>query len=115
MSQKQGAPAMNPDSPKSIQTVPMTSPRQVAGWKRWHHKSRILLMILAAAALIIYLVCTGLAKQYAGLGAALCAVACGLFLIWHAIHVFTEEDAIDEKLLNQTATSSPPLNPADQK
>jgi hypothetical protein len=71
------------------------------GWKHWHLKSRYLLMLLAAIAIIVYLFQAGLAKQYAGLGAALCVVSCGLFLVWHAIHVFTEEDAFDEQQLKQ--------------
>jgi|HubBroStandDraft_5_1064220.scaffolds.fasta_scaffold139361_2 divalent metal cation (Fe/Co/Zn/Cd) transporter len=81
-----------------------------AGWKRWHHKSRIVLMLLGAVAVIVYLFQAGLAKQYAGLGAALCVIACGGFLVWHAIHLFTEEDAFDEQQL--AATSS---NPADKE
>lgn len=54
-------------------------------------------MLLAVIAIIVYLVQAGLAKQYAGAGAALCVIACGGFLIWHAIHMFAEEDAIQEK------------------
>jgi hypothetical protein len=84
-------------------------------WKHWHSKSRIILMLLGAIAVIVYLFQAGLAKQYAGLGAALCAVACGLFLVWHAIHVFAEEDAFDEQQLNQATGSSPRLNPADKE
>jgi hypothetical protein len=72
----------------------------VAGWKHWHHKSRIILMLLGAVAIIVYLVQSGLAKQYAGLGAALCAVTCGLFMVWHVVHLFTEEDVIEEQQIN---------------
>jgi hypothetical protein len=84
-------------------------------WKHWHFKSRIVLMLLGALAVIIYVFQAGLAKQYAGLGAALCAVACGLFLVWHAIHLFAEQDALDEQQLNEAAGSSPQLNPADKE
>ena len=100
--------------------VPTTKPSQsggrpVAGWKHWHLKSRVILMLLGAIAVIVYLVQAGLAKQYAGLGAALCAVACGGFLVWHAIHVFAEEDAIEEQEINKAPASSPQPNPADKE
>jgi hypothetical protein len=75
--------------------------RPVAGWKRWHLKSRVVLMLLGVIAVVVYLFQAGLAKEYAGLGAALCAVACGGFLVWHAIHVFTEEDAVEEREINK--------------
>ena len=77
-----------------------------AGWKHWHLKSRFILMLLGVIAVIIYLFQAGLAKQYAGLGAALCAVAYGLFLVWHAVHLFAEQDALDEQLQNQATPSS---------
>ncbi len=100
--------------------VPTTKPgqpleRPVAGWKHWHLKSRVILILLGAIAVIVYLFQAGLAKQYAGLGAALCAVACGGFLVWHAIHVFAEEDEIEEQQINQATDSSPRLNPADKE
>jgi hypothetical protein len=72
-----------------------------SGLKRWHHKSRFVLILLGAVAVIVYLFQAGLAKQYAGLGAALCAVACGLFLVWHAVHVFIEEDKVEEQQINK--------------
>lgn len=71
--------------------------RSVARCKRWHFRSRFFLMFLGAVAIIVYLVRSGLAKQYEGLGAALCAVACGLFMVWHAIHLFTEQDKYEEQ------------------
>jgi len=100
--------------------VPTTKPSQpggrpVAGWKRWHLKSRVILMLLGAIAVIVYLCQAGLAKQYEGLGAALCAVACGGFLVWHAVHVFVEEDAVEEQQINRATDSSPQLNPADKE
>jgi divalent metal cation (Fe/Co/Zn/Cd) transporter len=75
----------------------MSDKKSASGWKQLHHKSRIILMLLAVVGIIVYLFQAGLAKQYAGLGAALCVIACGGFLVWHAVHVFIEEDAIDEK------------------
>jgi len=100
--------------------VPTTKPSQpggrpVAVWKRWHLKSRVILILLGAIAVIVYLFQAGLAKEYAGLGAALCAVACGGFLVWHAVHVFAEEDAVEEQQINQATDSSPQLNPADKE
>jgi divalent metal cation (Fe/Co/Zn/Cd) transporter len=75
----------------------MSDKKSAAGWRHLHHKSRIILMLLAVVGIIVYLVQAGLAKQYAGLGAALCVIACGGFLVWHAVHLFVEQDAIDEK------------------
>ena len=100
--------------------VPTTKPgkpdgRPVAGWKRWHLKSRVILILLGIIAVIVYLFQAGLAKEYAGLGAALCAVACGGFLVWHAVHVFAEEDAVEEQQINHETDSSPQLNPADKE
>jgi hypothetical protein len=79
-------------------------------WKRLHFKSRIVLMLLAAIAVIVYLLRSGLARQYEGLGAALCAVACGGFLVWHVIHLFAEQDELQEQQLheNQTNPTMPP-------
>jgi hypothetical protein len=71
--------------------------------------------LLGAIAVIVYLFQAGLAKEYAGLGAALCAVACGGFLVWHAVHVFAEEDAVEEQQINQATDSSPQLNPVNKE
>ena len=89
----------------------MSDKKDKSGWKHWHRKSRIILMLLGAVAIIVYLFQAGLAKQYAGLGAALCVIACGGFLIWHAIHLFAEQDALDEQQLNQADKAT---NPAEQ-
>jgi hypothetical protein len=80
---------------------------------RWKHRSSILLMLLGAVAIVVYLLRSGLAKQYEGLGAALCVVALGGFLIWHLVHLFTEQDAIDEQQF-RAKPSSPQPNPAEQ-
>ena len=86
-------------------------------WRHWHFKSRIVLMILGAIAIIVYLVRSGLGKQYEGLGAALCVVACGGFLVWHVIHLFAEQDQLQEQQLhaNQATVSSPQPNPSGQE
>ncbi|HXC34901.1 MAG TPA: hypothetical protein VNV43_03450 [Candidatus Acidoferrales bacterium] len=80
------------DNTKSIQ------PSRVARWRRWHLKSRIFLMLLAVVAIVVYLVPAGSANEFKGIGAALCVLACGGFLIWHAIHFFAEQDKVDEKV-----------------
>jgi hypothetical protein len=74
-------------------------------------------MSLGAIAVITYLLRSGLGKQYEGIGAALCAVACGGFLVWHAIHLFAEQDALEEEQLheNQETISSPQPNPTGQE
>ena len=120
---KEEQPATNSGNPKSIQTIPATQPGRpggqpaasVASWKRWHFRSRIILMLLAAVAVIVYLMRSGLAKEYEGIGAALCAVACGGFLVWHAIHLFAEQDAFDEQQQNQATSSAPLPNPVENK
>jgi hypothetical protein len=90
--------------------------KKIARWRRWHFKSRIILMLLGAAAIIVYLLRSGLAKQYEGVGAALCAIACGCFLIWHLVHLFAEENAVEEREIdinppdNQTNPTAPPPN-----
>ncbi len=95
-------------SPPGERLQPTTSV-SAARWKRWHSKSSIILMLLGAFAVIVYLLRSGLARQYEGLGAALCAVACGGFLVWHTIHLFAEEDVLEEQLIHgtQTTVSSP--------
>ena len=117
--------AVNADSTKSTQAAPAAGfgqpggrprPATVSRWKRWKFRSSIILMLLGAIAIIVYLVLTGLAKQYMGLGAALCAIALGGFLIWHAMHMFLEQDVIEEQQINkdQATPSSPQQNPADK-
>jgi hypothetical protein len=88
-----------------------------ARWKRWKLKSSIILMLLGAVAVIVYLFRAGLAKQYEGLGAALCVIACGGFLVWHVIHLFAEQDVIEEQKINvnQATVSPSQSNQADKK
>lgn len=119
--------AIKADRTKSIEAVRATKSGQpaerlrpttpIARWKRLHFKSSIILMSLGAIAVIVYLLRSGLGQQYEGLGAALCAIACGGFLVWHAIHLFAEQDALEEQQLhvNQATVSSPQPNPAGQE
>ena len=109
------------DSTKSTQTVPATKPSQPGGrlppatpvshWKRWKFRSSIFLMVLGATAIIVYLVLAGLAKQYAGLGVALCVIAVFSFLVWHAMQVFLEEDVIEEQTINKDHSGTNPTAP----
>ena len=101
-------PDRSGESPRSTTTV--------AHWKRWKFKSSIILMVVGALAVIAYLLLSGLAKQYEGLGAALCAIACGGFLVWHTVHLFAEQDVLEEQQINVTeeAASPPQPNPAGQ-
>lgn len=81
----------------------------VAHWKRWHFKSSIILMLIGACAVIVYLLRSGLGKELEGLGAALCAVVCGGFLVWHTIHLFAEQDALEQQQpYAPQATAAPP-------
>jgi hypothetical protein len=65
-------------------------------------------MVLGAAAIIVFLVLNGLAKQYAGVGTALCVIACGGFLVWHAVHLFAEEDVIEEQTIGKEPDQTAP-------
>lgn len=80
--------------------------------KQWHYKSRFILILFGAVAIIVYLIRAGRAKEYAGLGAALCVIACGLFLVWHAFHLFLEEDELEQKYIEGKPDSAPQLNPS---
>jgi hypothetical protein len=94
-----------------------TSGRTRPRWRRWHLKSSIVLMALGAIAIIVYLLRSGLGEQYEGLGAALCVVACGGFLVWHVIHLFAEQDALEEQLIDvdRAKVSTPEPNRTDQE
>jgi hypothetical protein len=118
-------PAINTIRAKSIEAVQATKSGQpgeplhpttpVTRRKRWHFASSIVLMSLGAIAVIVYLLRSALAEEYEGLGAALCAVACGGFLVWHLIHLLAEEDKLQDQQLNanQATVSPPEPNPAE--
>jgi divalent metal cation (Fe/Co/Zn/Cd) transporter len=90
------------------QSTTLRPATRVSRWRRWHHKSRIVLMMLGAVAIVVYLLRAGLAQQYAGLGAALCVISLGGFLIWHLVHLFAEEDVIEEREINKPDVTTPP-------
>ena len=120
-------PAINTDRTKSIEAVQATKsglrsepPRpttSVARRKGWHFASLIVLMPFGAVGVIFYLLRSAFAKEFEGIGAALCVVACGGFLVWHVIHLFAEQDKLQEEQLNANqATVSPPEQiPAGQE
>ena len=113
--------AVNALRAKSIEAVQATKSNQpgeplppttpVTRRKRWHFASSIVLMSLGAIAVIVFLLRSVLAERYEGLGAALCAVACGGFLVWHLIHLFAEEDKMQLNA-NQESVSPPEPDPA---
>lgn len=127
MSEETNEPVINVDSTKSIQAAPakkpaspggrMHPPAPVARWKRWHFRSSIILVLLGASALLIYLLRSRVAEESEGIGAALCAVACGGFLVWHVIHLFAEQDKAQVHQLEETeaTVSSPQPNPVGKE
>ncbi len=119
--------AINTNRTGSIEAVQATTSGQlgeplhpttlVARRKGWHFASLIVLLPLGAIGVILYLLRSAFAEEFEGIGAALCAVACGGFLVWHVIHLFAEQDKVEEEQLNPTqATVSPPEpNPVRQE
>ena len=118
--------AINSIRAKSIEAVqtaksgqlgePLRPTTSVTGRKGWHFASLIVLIPLGAIAIIVYLLRSVLAERYEGLGAALCAVACGGFLVWHAIHLFAEEDKLQDDLLEANKWPvSPPEENSDER
>lgn len=105
---------MNDEKTKS--TVPATKRTSIPRWKRLHFKSRIVLMLLAAIGVILYLLRSAFTEEFVGLGAALCAAACAGFLVWHAIHLFAEEDKLQDDLLKANKWPvSPPEENSDER
>src|ERR1700677_2601850 len=100
-----------------MNTTSTKSTEAVTRRKRRHRMRLIILILLGVAGVIVYLLHPGLIKRYEGLGFALCAVAWGIFMIWHVIHLFAEEDEIEEQQIdvNQTTVSPPESNPAPPK
>jgi len=106
------------DSNKSDQTSsPIDPTTSVARRKRRHFVELIALISLGAIGFIIFASRSVIAQPYEGLGVALCAVACGVLLVRHALRVFAEQDKLDEEQLNanQATTSSSEPNPAGLK
>ncbi len=90
---------------------PLRPATPVTRRKRWHSASLAVLMPLGAIGVVVYLLRPALAKEYEGVGAALCAVACGGFLVWHFIHLLAEEDEVEEQQFNANQATVPPPEP----
>ena len=113
--------AVNTDRAKSIEAIQAmksgeslrpTAP--AARRKRWPSLSLIALMLLLAIPVIIYLLQSEPLTGLEGLGVAFCAVACGVLLVRHFIHLLAEEDTLQEQQFdaNQGTVSPPEPNPA---
>jgi len=72
-------------------------------------------MPLGAIGVVLYLLRSAFAEEFEGVGAALCVAACGGFLVWHVIHLFAEQDKLQEEQLNQATVSPPEPSPAGQE
>jgi len=84
--------------------------------KRRHFASLIVLVLLGAI-VVVYLLHSAFAAKYEGLGIALCVVACGVFLVRHAIRLMKAEDKMQDPQPdgNEAAISPPDPNPAGQE
>ena len=120
-------PAINTRHNKSIEAVQATKSDQssnplhpttlVARRKRRHFVELIALISLGAIGFIIFASRSAIAQPYEGLGIALCAVGCGIFLVRHAFRVLTEQDKLEEEQVNadQATVSPSEPNPAGQE
>lgn len=109
--------AIKTDHTETIEAVQSTTSGQLGEplhpttsvtWRKcWHVVSLIVLMPLGAIGVILYLLRSAFAEEFEGIGAALCAVACGGFLVWHLSHLFAEEDKLqDQQLSNHEVDNS---------
>jgi hypothetical protein len=104
----------NPIRPESIEAIqsaksgqagtPSQPLTQATRKKRWVFLGLIALVLLCAIPVIGYLRQSETAKRLEGLSLAFCAIAWGGFLIKHFIQVVTEEDELEEQLLNAEPT-----------
>lgn len=114
--QKNEQSANDASRARSVEPIQASKPAVVKR-KRWHFAGLIVLIPLGAIGVILCLLRSALAEEFEGTGAALCAVACGGFLIWHVIHLFAEQDALEEQQLHlyQATVSSSEPNPVGQE
>ena len=94
---------------------PLHSTTSITKRKRRYFVRLIALMSLGAIVVIAYVPRSALAQSYEGFAAALCAVACGAFLVRHFIRLLAEEDRLQGQQLdkNQATVSSLQRNPTD--
>ena len=100
------------DSNKSDQTrdsLPQTT--SVTRRKRRHFVELIALISLCVIGFIIFASRSAIAQPYEGLGIALCAVGCGIFLVRHAFRVLTEQDKLEEEQVNADQATVSPSQP----
>jgi len=112
---------INTDRTKSIDGVqatksdnpgePLLPTTSVARRKRRHFVRLIALVSLGVIAVIVYVSRSALAQSYEGLGAALCVIACGVFLVRRFTRVLAEEDKLQEQQLNANQATVSPLDP----
>jgi hypothetical protein len=117
----------NADRTKSIEIVQATTsdnsrlplhPTTSVTRRKRRYLLLIIAFILLGAIAVIVLVRRQMFTHWCeGFGAALCAVACGVFIVRHVILELTDEDKLQEEQLNANqATFSPPeSNPADRE
>jgi hypothetical protein len=100
------------DSSKSDQTSGSIDPTtSVARRKRRHFIELIALISLGAIGFIIFASRSAIAQPYEGLGIALCAVGCGIFLVRYAFRVLTEQDKLEEEQVNANQATVSPSQP----
>jgi hypothetical protein len=82
--------------------------------KRRYFVRLIALMSLGAIVVIAYVPRSALAQSYEGFAAALCVIACGVFLVRRVIRLMAEEDKLQEQQFNanQAAVLSSQPSPA---
>lgn len=113
---------INTDRSMSIEAVQATKPGQpsealspttsVNRRKGWHFVSLIVLLPLGAIGVILYLLRSAFAEEFEGIGAALCVVACGGFLVLHVIHLLADQDKLQEQQLNSNRATASPSQPS---
>lgn len=80
------------------ESAPPATP--VARRKGWSSAGLITLILFGPIVVIVYLLWNAPAVKLEGLGAGLCAVACGGFLIRRLVRGMEEEDKLEEELRN---------------
>ena len=86
--------------------TPSVTPR-----KHRHPVRLFALMSLGVIAIIVYVSRSALAQSYEGLAAALCVVACGVFLVRCFTRELAEEDELQEQQLNANQATVSPSDP----
>jgi len=114
-------PAINTGRTKSIEAIqatkagkpgePLCPATSVTRRKRRHFIELIALISLGVIGFIIFASRSAITQPYEGLGIALCAVGCGIFLVRHAFRVLTEQDKLEEEQVNADQATVSPSQP----